>query len=434
MDAAGIIWRLRNAQVPNQDELRWFAEGLADQSVSDAQAGAFAMAVCMSGLGNAGRRDLTLAMRDSGATLSWDFDVPILDKHSTGGIGDCVSLILAPLLAAADVIVPMISGRGLGHTGGTLDKLEAIPGVRTQFEKVRLDAILRTAGCVIAGATGDIAPADRRLYAVRDVTGTVDSLDLITASILSKKLAAGLQGLVLDVKCGSGAFMQTLPEAEALAQSLVETANAAGCKTSAVISNMNAPLAPALGNALEVRTALEVLAGTARGDLRTLSVRLAAQVYATHNAIQIEQAITKFERLLDQGHAMEKFSKMIAAMGGPVGFCDNWDRFLPEATVIHEVVAKHAGYVSGFQGVQMGHIVVDLGGGRRVESDAIDPAVGIDHVVQIGAKVAKGDVIARVHANRLDSAQMAVKAIDQVILIDESDVQPQSLILEQIGL
>ena len=268
MDAAGIIWRLRNGDPPTQDELNWFAAGLADQSVSDAQAGAFAMAVCLNGLGDAGRRDLTLAMRDSGATLSWDFDAPILDKHSTGGIGDCVSLILAPLLAAAGVVVPMISGRGLGHTGGTLDKLEAIPGLRTQFDKPHLDAILSTAGCVIAGATGDIAPADRRLYAVRDVTGTVDSLDLITASILSKKLAAGLQGLVLDVKCGSGAFMQTPSDARDLAKSLVETANAAGCKTSAIISDMNAPLAPALGNALEVRAALEVLAGSAKGRLR----------------------------------------------------------------------------------------------------------------------------------------------------------------------
>ncbi|NDD33197.1 MAG: thymidine phosphorylase [Rhodobacteraceae bacterium] len=353
MDAAGIIWRLRNGDPPTQDELNWFAAGLADQSVSDAQAGAFAMAVCLNGLGDAGRRDLTLAMRDSGATLSWDFDAPILDKHSTGGIGDCVSLILAPLLAAAGVVVPMISGRGLGHTGGTLDKLEAIPGLRTQFDKPHLDAILTTAGCVIAGATGDIAPADRRLYAVRDVTGTVDSLDLITASILSKKLAAGLQGLVLDVKCGSGAFMQTPSDARDLARSLVETANAAGCKTSAIISDMNAPLAPALGNALEVRVALEVLAGS---------------------------------------------------------------------------------YISGFRGIDMGNVVVDLGGGRRVENDAIDPSVGIDHVLPLRTAVGRGDVIARVHANRLDRAQEAVKALENIILIDSAAVDEPPLILEQIGL
>ncbi|NCV67826.1 MAG: thymidine phosphorylase [Rhodobacteraceae bacterium] len=412
MDAAGIIWRLRNGDPPTQDELNWFAAGLADQSVSDAQAGAFAMAVCLNGLGDAGRRDLTLAMRDSGATLSWDFDAPILDKHSTGGIGDCVSLILAPLLAAAGVVVPMISGRGLGHTGGTLDKLEAIPGLRTQFDKPHLDAILTTAGCVIAGATGDIAPADRRLYAVRDVTGTVDSLDLITASILSKKLAAGLQGLVLDVKCGSGAFMQTPSDARDLARSLVETANAAGCKTSAIISDMNAPLAPALGNALEVRVALEVLAGSAKGRLRDLSI---------HD-------------LLDQGTALDHFARMIAAMGGPIGFADNWNRYLPEASVILEVHAKQSGYISGFRGIDMGNVVVDLGGGRRVENDAIDPSVGIDHVLPLRTAVGRGDVIARVHANRLDRAQEAVKALENIILIDSAAVDEPPLILEQIGL
>ena len=433
MDAAGIIWRLRNGDPPTQDELNWVAAGLADQSVSDAQAGAFAMAVCLNGLGDAGRRDLTLAMRDSGATLSWDFDAPILDKHSTGGIGDCVSLILAPLLAAAGVVVPMISGRGLGHTGGTLDKLEAIPGLRTQFDKPHLDAILTTAGCVIAGATGDIAPADRRLYAVRDVTGTVDSLDLITASILSKKLAAGLQGLVLDVKCGSGAFMQTPSDARDLAKSLVETANAASCKTSAIISDMNAPLAPALGNALEVRAALEVLAGSAHGRLRDLSIHLAAQVYATHHNLPMNSAVAQFQGLLDQGAALDHFARMIAAMGGPIGFAENWNRYLPEASVILEVHAKQAGFISGFRGIDMGNVVVDLGGGRRVESDVIDPSVGIDHVLPLGTAVGRGDVIARVHANRLDRAQTAVKTLENNIYIDNAAVDEPPLILEQIG-
>ena len=434
MDAAGIIWRLRKGDLPTKDELNWFAAGLAEQSISDAQAGAFAMAVCLNGLGDAGRRDLTLAMRDSGATLSWDFDAPILDKHSTGGIGDCVSLILAPLLASAGVVVPMISGRGLGHTGGTLDKLEAIPGLRTQFDKMHLDAILTTAGCVIAGATGDIAPADRRLYAVRDVTGTVDSLDLITASILSKKLAAGLQGLVLDVKCGSGAFMQTPADARDLARSLVETANAAGCKTSAILSDMNAPLAPAMGNALEVRAALEVLAGSGQGRLRDLSIRLAAQVYATHFDLPMDNAIAKFHNLLDQGTAMEHFARMTAAMGGPIGFADNWNRYLPEASVILEVSAKQSGFISGFRGIDMGNVVVDLGGGRRVESDVIDPAVGIDQILPFGAQVGRGEIIARVHANRLDRAQAAVKALESIIIIGDAAVVSTPLILEQIGM
>jgi thymidine phosphorylase len=220
------------------------------------------MAVCLRGLSGQGCADLTLAMRDSGRVLQWDVDGPILDKHSTGGVGDCVSLVLAPMLAAAGVYVPMISGRGLGHTGGTLDKLESIPGVQTALEQTQMHDIVQRVGCVIASATADLAPADRRLYAVRDVTGTVDSVDLITASILSKKLAAGLGGLVLDVKCGTGAFMKTQDAAEQLAQSLVQVANLAGCPTTALITTMDEPIAPAAGNALEIDASLRVLTGT----------------------------------------------------------------------------------------------------------------------------------------------------------------------------
>src|SRR6056297_2997265 len=231
MDARAIIASVRDRAAIGQAELSWFANGLADGRVSDAQAGAFAMAVLLNGLGEAGRTALTLAMRDSGETLDWSLDGPVIDKHSTGGIGDCVSLILAPALAACGAYVPMISGRGLGHTGGTLDKLEAIPGLRTDVGEGKLRRLVAENGCAIVGASTRIAPADRRLYAVRDVTGTVESLDLITASILSKKLAAGLSGLVLDVKVGSGAFMPDIAQARALATALVETANAAGCRT-----------------------------------------------------------------------------------------------------------------------------------------------------------------------------------------------------------
>ncbi|MEP1253734.1 MAG: thymidine phosphorylase, partial [Alphaproteobacteria bacterium] len=252
MDARAIIAKLRRGTEPDRDELTWFAAGLADGSVSDAQAGAFAMGVCLRGLGEEGRVALTLAMRNSGDTLRWDLPGPVLDKHSTGGVGDCVSLVLAPALAACGAYVPMISGRGLGHTGGTLDKMEAIPGLRTGLDEARFRQVVDVAGCAIVSATADIAPADKRLYAVRDVTATVESLDLITASILSKKLAAGLQGLVLDVKVGSGAFMKTPDDARDLAEALVTTANMAGCPTSAIISDMNQPLAPSLGNALEV--------------------------------------------------------------------------------------------------------------------------------------------------------------------------------------
>lgn len=261
MDARAIIAALRQGKTPSDAEMRWFAEGLANGQVSDAQAGAFAMAVCLQGLDVEARRALTLAMRDSGDVLQWDLDGPVLDKHSTGGVGDCVSLLLAPALAECGAYVPMISGRGLGHTGGTLDKMEAIPGVSTQVSQDALQSMMRDVGCAIVGATAQIAPADKRLYAIRDVTATVESLDLITASILSKKLAAGTDALVLDVKLGSGAFMKTRAEAEALARSLSETANAAGCRTSALITDMNQPLAPALGNALEVAEVMRILTG-----------------------------------------------------------------------------------------------------------------------------------------------------------------------------
>lgn len=256
--AQSVIAKLRQRQTPNRDAMAWFAQGLADGTVSDAQAGAFAMAVCLNGLGDVGRVALTMAMRDSGDVLSWDLNGPVLDKHSTGGVGDCVSLVLAPALAACGAFVPMISGRGLGHTGGTLDKLEAIPGLSTQLSERRFRDTVTKAGCAIVGATADIAPADKRLYAVRDVTATVESMDLITASILSKKLAAGLDGLVLDVKTGSGAFMKDIGQARELAEALTKTANAAGCRTTAIISDMSQPLVPSLGNALEVAEIMRV--------------------------------------------------------------------------------------------------------------------------------------------------------------------------------
>ena len=263
MEARGIIQRLRLGRKLTADELRWFARALASGEVTDAQAGAFAMAVLLKGLGEEGRVALTRAMRDSGSTLDWDLPGPVLDKHSTGGVGDCTSLLLAPALAACGAYVPMISGRGLGHTGGTLDKLEAIPGYTSQVSTERLQRLTEEIGCAIVGASAEIAPADKRLYAIRDVTGTVESIDLITASILSKKLAAGLEALVLDVKVGSGAFLASMEEAEALAEALVSTAQGAGCMTCALITDMDEPLIAAAGNALEVIEVMETLTGTA---------------------------------------------------------------------------------------------------------------------------------------------------------------------------
>ena len=277
-DARSIIAKLRDGDEPSQADLNWFARGLASGAVSDAQAGAFAMAAFLKGLSEEARVALTLAMRDSGDVLSWDLDGPVIDKHSTGGVGDCVSLLLAPLLAATGAYVPMISGRGLGHTGGTLDKLEAIPGVSTDVDEARFRQIVGEVGCAVVSATGQIAPADKKLYAVRDVTGTVASVDLITASILSKKLAAGLESLILDVKVGSGAFMSAPEDARALAEALVTTANGAGCRTAALISDMNQPLANAAGNAVEIAAVMEALTSPRNSRLVDLTIALGAEL------------------------------------------------------------------------------------------------------------------------------------------------------------
>ena len=345
-DARAILAQLRQGQEVAGEDLAWFAQGLADQSVSDAQAGAFAMAICKGGLGMSGRVALTEAMRDSGDLLHWDVDGPVLDKHSTGGVGDCVSLVLAPALAACGAFVPMISGRGLGHTGGTLDKLDAIPGVSTEVSEERFAEIVGANGCAIVAASETIAPADRRLYAVRDVTATVESLDLITASILSKKLAAGLDGLVLDVKVGSGAFMKTTDDAHALARSLVDVANAAGCPTAALLTDMSQPLAPALGNALEVDHVMSVLCGSVRDALHKLTCALGGALLAQGGlAKDAEEGVGRIAGAISSGKAAEVFGGMIVAQGGPLGFVENWQRYLPEAPIIREVPAPKSGIV-----------------------------------------------------------------------------------------
>ncbi len=434
MDARSIIAKLRQHAVPTGDELRWFAQGLADGAVSDAQAGAFAMAVCMGGLGAEGRAALALAMRDSGDVLSWDLDGPVIDKHSTGGVGDCVSLLLAPALAECGAYVPMISGRGLGHTGGTLDKMEAIAGLSTAVSQDRLAQIVGQVGCAIVGASARIAPADKRLYAIRDVTATVESLDLITASILSKKLAISPEALVLDVKVGSGAFMKDMDEARDLATALSETANSAGCRTTAIISDMNQPLVPALGNALEVAEIMKVLTGDFTGPLVSLSAALGGVVLADAGLVDgVQQGADRIVAALQDGRVAERFGRMVAAQGGPLAFVDTWARFLPEANVIREVTATEDGYVTAIDGEALGLAVVALGGGRQVESDVIDPAVGLSGLVRLGASVRCGQPLLVVHAGREDAARRAEAAVRKAITIADTPAPVPDLIHERIG-
>jgi thymidine phosphorylase len=377
---------------------------------------------------------LTIGMRDSGSVLSWDLDGPVLDKHSTGGVGDCVSLLLAPALAACGAYVPMISGRGLGHTGGTLDKLESIPGVSTQLTEDKFCEVVGKAGCAIVGATGSIAPADKRLYAVRDVTSTVESMDLITASILSKKLAGGLDGLVLDVKMGSGAFMKDMDTARTLAEALTKTANAAGCRTTAVISDMSQPLAPALGNALEVAEVMKVMTKTPKGPLVDICAALGGVLLTNAGlAKEVQAGAEMIVQAIRDGRAAERFGQMIVAMGGPVKFTENWERFLPEATVIREVSASKSGFITAIDGEALGLSVVALGGGRTVESDRINPSVGYSDVVRLGVKVTKGQPLGVVHAVRGDKADAAEHALKDAITIGPAKPVVPNLIHERIG-
>jgi thymidine phosphorylase len=433
MDARRIIAKLRDRQEPSQAELSWFARGLASGGVTDAQAGAFAMAACLNGLSEEARVALTLAMRDSGDVLTWDLPGAVIDKHSTGGIGDCTSLLLAPMLAAAGAYVPMISGRGLGHTGGTLDKLEAIPGVVTEVDETRFRAMTRDIGCAIVSAASDMAPADKRLYAVRDVTSTVESVDLITASILSKKLAAGLEALILDVKTGSGAFMVSLEDSTALAESLVKTANGAGCKTAALITDMDQPLAPAAGNALEVAVIMEALTAPRNSRLVEVTLALGAELLVLAGIDEdAEKAAVKLSETLTNGKAVETFDRMIAELGGPTEFSKDWQRRLPEANVIREIAAPETGVVAGLDGRVIGMGVVHMGGGRLKGGERIDPSVGYSEIVGLGEKVVKGQPLARLHARSERSAQAAEKAFLEAVTIGET-ASPGPLIVAKVG-
>lgn len=433
MDARAIIAKVRRGEDPTFAELNWFTSGLATRMVSDAQAGAFAMAVCLNGLSDEGRVALTKGMRDSGDVMKWDLPGPVLDKHSTGGVGDPVSLILAPALAACDVFVPMVSGRGLGHTGGTLDKLEAIPGLSTEQNNSNFRSITRNIGCAIVSATNSIAPADKRLYAIRDVTDTIQSVDLICASILSKKLAAGLDGLVLDVKSGSGAFMKTPAEALKLARALTSTANGAGTSAAAFITDMSQPLAPSLGNGVEVAICLEVLSGNraAAPRLHDLTVALCARVLALAGHAEGE-AEERVKAIISSGHAMDCFAAMVRAMGGPSDIANSWNTQLPKAPVIGDVLAPYSGKIAAIDGELLGLTVVQLGGGRQVESDRIDPRVGLTGVLPLGTKVVRGDPIATIHAADEDSAQVAAQAVLRAVSIG-ADVEIPDLILERIA-
>ncbi|QGY02188.1 thymidine phosphorylase [Methylobacterium mesophilicum SR1.6/6] len=411
------------------EEIEAFVRGLTDGAVGEGQAAAFAMAVFFRGLTLPERVALTRAMAESGRVLAWDLPGPVLDKHSTGGIGDTVSLPLAAMVAACGGYVPMISGRGLGHTGGTLDKLGSIPGYDATPGLDAFRRVVGDVGCAIIGQTADLAPADRRLYAIRDVTGTVESLDLITASILSKKLAAGLDGLVMDVKQGSGAFMATLPDARALAGSIVTVAEGAGLRTAALITDMDAPLASAAGNAVEVAYAIDYLTG-ARREPRFHAVTLALgaeMLVAGGLAADRAAAAERLERSLASGQAAERFARMVAALGGPADLLDKPGQHLPAAPVRRPV--HQDGTVAGIATRALGLAVIELGGGRTRPEDRIDPRVGFTDLAGHGS--ADG-LLGIVHAADAASAERGEAALRKAYRMGEA-AAPRPAVIEAVG-
>lgn len=434
-----IVRAKRDGQPLDAATIQDFVRGITDGRVSEAQAAAFAMAVFFRGMSLDERVALTRAMRDSGTVMEWralNLPGPVIDKHSTGGVGDKVSLILAPMLAACGGFVPMVSGRGLGHTGGTLDKFESIPGYRAKPDNELLRRVVKEVGCAVIGATDDIAPADKRLYAIRDVTATVESLDLITASILSKKLAAGLDALVMDVKFGSGAFMQRFEDAEALADSIVTVSKGAGLPAVALLTDMNEVLGRSAGNALEMRECLAILRGEpADPRLYEVTAALAAELLALAGlAPDAAAGRAMADRAIAGGEAAERFARMVEALGGPADLLEQPDRHLERAPIIRPVFAERAGVVGAVDTRGVGMAVVALGGGRTKTTDAIDFAVGFDEVAGLGDAVGPGGrPLAILHARTEAQAEEAERRLRASVTVADTAPARRPLIAKRLG-
>ena len=430
-----LIRKKRDGGILNAEEIHSFIAGMTAGTVTDAQTAAFAMAVFFKGMTRDERVALTRAMTHSGTILNWpDCPGPLLDKHSTGGIGDTVSLILAPAIAACGGYVPMISGRGLGHTGGTLDKLDSIPGYNSQPDLGLFRKAVKETGAAIIGQTNDLAPADRKLYAIRDVTATVESIPLITASILSKKLAAGLNGLAMDVKTGSGAFMSTLEGARDLARSIAEVATAAGLPTTALITDMDEPLADAAGNAVEVKLAIDHLTGKRINKrVHDVTIGLGIEMLITGRlSPHHDHARAKLEHAFSSGAAAEHFAKMISVLGGPKDFLEKPDHYLSQARVVKPVLADKSGYVAQISTRDLGLAIISLGGGRTRASDPIDHAVGLSNLAAVDDARKQGEPLAYVHAQNENDFAAAEQAVKKAYLISETRPQKNALILERI--
>lgn len=435
MRAVDIIRKKRDGQALAPSEIEAFVQAATHGHWPDYQLTALLMAIVWRGMSAEETAQLTRCMVSSGVRLDWsDLPGPTADKHSTGGVGDKTSLLIAPLAAACGVYVPMMSGRGLGHTGGTLDKLESIPGFRVGLSLAEFRAVLVRVGCAMISQTHEIAPADRVLYALRDVTATVESIPLITASILSKKIAEGIASLVMDIKVGRGAFMKTLADARQLAQSIVQNGQANGVRTEAVLTNMDVPLGLAVGNALEVAECIAALRGQGQGpaDLVELSLELTARMLVlARTADDLPSARAKVERALGNGSALERFGQLVEAQGGDRRVIDDPAR-LPQAKHTHTLRAERAGVVNGMDAELVGRAAMFLGAGRDRVSDCVDWAVGIVLVVKPGALVDQGEALAHIHYNQPERLPRVIDLLRQAIEVAETH-EPSALVLETVG-
>lgn len=437
MLAQEVIRHKRDGQKLTKEEIEFFIKGAVDWSVSECQIAAFTMAVYLRGMDPEETTALTRAMMRSGEVMNWadkDLNGPVLDKHSSGGVGDSVSLILAPLLAACCAYVPMIAGRGLGHTGGTLDKIESIPGYTTIPSLDQFYKVTKEIGCAIIGQTGDLVPADKRFYAIRDVTATIESAPLITASILSKKLSAGLDALIMDLKCGNGAFMASRDEARSLAETMVSVAVGAGISARALLTNMDQVLGDCVGNALEVGEAIAYLKGERRNPrLNELVMTLCSEALMLKNLAADEQeARTKLQQALDCGKAAECFAKMTAALGGPSDLLEDPWKYLPKAAVIRPVYTDKTGYVSAMDTYKIGTTMIILGGQRKNFDQRLDHSVGFTDFIQIGDRVETGKPIAVIHAANEDTFAAAEKQLRSSIQTSEEKPVETPIVYETV--
>lgn len=435
--AQEIIRKKRDGHPLSEEEIRFFINGIRDNVVSEGQIAALAMTIYFHDMSMPERVALTMAMRDSGTVLDWKslkLNGPIVDKHSTGGVGDVTSLMLGPMVAACGGYVPMISGRGLGHTGGTLDKLEAIPGFDIFPDDHTFRQIIQDVGVAIIGQTSSLAPADKRFYATRDITATVDSIPLITASILAKKLAEGLDALVMDVKVGSGAFMPTYQLSADLAQAIVGVANGAGCKTTALLTDMNQVLASSAGNGVEVREAVRFLTGEYRNP-RLLEVTMALCVEMLLSgglADSDADARTKLQAVLDNGKAAEILGRMVAAQKGPTDFIERYDSYLPVAMLSKPVFAEAPGIITAMDTRALGMSVVALGGGRRRATDPIDYSVGLTDMARLGDQMDQERPLAVIHANNEDDWQQAADAVRAAMTLGDKAPEETLVVYRRI--